>query len=388
MTSWPTASTLPPIRRPEQQGDTEPDTVLRALEFLLDPPGWVVILALTAAGVATGWLFERLLARWARRSERRDATRWNDILLTSIHRLPSIWFAAGALYLAVNVVGYGDPLRALVGTAVSVVVIVTLIIVAMRMAVPGISRFAKRSSGAETSTTLVQNVVRLLLLILGTALILQNLGINITTLVTALGISGLAVALALQDTLGNLFAGMQIIMSRQIRPGDYVALSTGEEGAVTDIQARNTTIRTFPERNRVLVPNSILASTVVTNYSLPHKRLFITLPIGVAYDSDLEKVESVTVDVAREVLSNVEGGLTDEEPFLRFEDFSDFSINFLLRVPVSQFTDQFLVRHELVKRIHERYGAEGIEIPFPIRTVYMRKRSGSGVTPVSETPPD
>ncbi len=271
-----------------------------------------------------------------------------------------------------SIAGYGEPVRSLVGSAVSVIVIATFVVVAMRLATTGITRFARRSSGIETSTTLVQNVVRLLLLILGTALILQNLGINVTTLVTALGISGLAVALALQDTLGNLFAGMQIIMSRQIRPGDYVALSTGEEGAVTDIQARNTTIRTFPERNRVLVPNSILASTVVTNYSLPHRRLFITLPIGVAYDSDLEKVEAVTVDVARTVLSEVEGGLTDEEPFVRFEEFSDFSINFLLRVPVRTFTDQFLVRHELVKRIHKRYGAEGIEIPFPIRTVHMR----------------
>ena len=84
----------------------------------------------------------------------------------------------------------------------------------------------------------------------------------------------------------------------------------------------------------------------------------------------------VTLDVAGEVMSDVEGGLTDEEPFVRFEEFSDFSINFLLRVPVREFTDQYLVRHELVKRIHERYGAEGIEIPFPIRTVYMREREG------------
>ncbi len=343
----------------------------RALTFLAGLPGWMMIVVVMLVGIAVGRLFERLLARSARRVER-SMPGWGNVLLGSIHRLPMIWFAAGAVYLGVAIAGYGEPWRDLVGTGVSVTVIVTLMIVAMRLATAGISGFAKRSSGIETSTTLVQNVVRLLLLVLGATLVLQNLGINITTLVTALGISGLAVALALQDTLGNLFAGMQIIMSRQVRPGDYVVLSTGEEGAVTDIQARNTTIRTFPERNRVLVPNSILASTVVTNYSLPHKRLLITLPVGVAYDSDLEQVEAVTLDVARKVMGDVEGGLTDEEPFVRYEEFSDFSINFLLRVPVRQFTDQYLVRHELVKRLHERYGAEGIEIPFPIRTVYMR----------------
>lgn len=268
---------------------------MRVLSLSADIPGWVMTAALTAAGIATGWVCERLIARWARSGEHRATKGWDDILLGSVHRLPMIWFAAAALYLGVSIAGYGEALRSLVGSAVSVIVIVTFLIVAMRLATAGITRFARRSTGVETSTTLVQNVVRLLLLILGAALILQNLGINITALVTALGISGLAVALALQDTLGNLFAGMQIVMSRQIRPGDYVALSTGEEGAVTDIQARNTTIRTFPERNRVLVPNSILASTVVTNYSLPQKRLLITLPVGVAYDSDLEQVEAVTL---------------------------------------------------------------------------------------------
>ena len=360
-----------------QRGETAVDVVIRVEDFLANLSGWVVILALVVVGTAAGWLCERLLGRMAHWARRRAALGWDDVILGSVRRLPPIWFAAAALYLGVSLAGYGEPLRGLVGNTVAVIVIVTIVIVAMRLATAGITGFAKRASGVDKSTTLVQNVVRLLLLILGAVLILQNLGINITAMVATLGISGVAVALALQDTLGNLFAGMQIIMSRQIRTGDYVALSTGEEGAVTDIQARNTTIRTFPERNRILVPNAILASTVVTNYSLPRKRLFITLPIGVSYDSDLEKVEAVTVDVARQVVSEIEGGLTDEDPFVRFEEFSDFSIDFLLRVHVREFTDQFLIRHELVKRLHERYGAEGIEIPFPIRTVHMRGRAGS-----------
>ena len=351
--------------------------VLQALEFLAAMPGWVSILALMVVGLGAGWLCERLLVRVASWAGQRRLAAWNEVLLLSVRRMPMVWFAAGGVNLGVMFAGYGEPWDGLAGVAVRVIVILSLVVVAMRLATAGINSFSRRATGLQASTTLVETVVRLLLLILGTTLVLQNLGIDITTIVTALGISGLAVALALQDTLGNLFAGVQIIMSRQIRPGDYIALADGEEGAVTDIQARNTTIRTFPERNRVLVPNSILASTVVTNYSLPRRRLFITLPVGVAYDSDLERVEAVTLDVAKQVLSDVEGGLTDEAPFVRYEEFSDFSINFLLRVPVQQFTDQFLVRHELVKRLHERYGAEGIEIPFPIRTVYMRGRNRS-----------
>ena len=356
----------------------------RGVDFLADVPGWSMIIALLVVGVVVGWLCEKLFARWAGRAQPRLFRGWGDTLLGSVHRMPIIWCAAAGVYLGVRVAGYVDPWRGLVGTAVSVTFVVTLVVVGMRLSTALISGFAKRAAGLQVSTTLVQNVVRLLLLIVGIALVLQNLGIDVTTIVAALGISGLAVALALQDTLGNLFAGMQIIMSRQIRPDDYVTLATGEEGTVTDIQARNTTIVTFPERNRVLVPNTIMASTVVTNYSLPHRRLFIRLPVGVSYDSNLEQVEAVTLDVARSVLRDVEGGLTDEDPFVRFEEFSDFSINFLLRVPVSQFTDQFVIRHELVKRLHERYGTEGIEIPFPIRTVYMRQRSVRGKRQVGQ----
>ena len=352
------------------------ESIRGALGFLAGLPGWIAIVAATLGATCVGWLCERLVARWARWARERTRSTWHETLAAALRGMPMVWFGTAAVYFGIRFAAYQDPWPEIVGTAAGLILIATFVLVAIRLATSGINRFAGRSSGVQRSTTLVQNVVKLLFLILGAALVLQNLGVNITTLVTALGISGLAVALALQDTLGNLFAGIQIIMSRQIRPGDYVALATGEEGAVTDIQARNTTIRTFPERNRVLVPNAILASTVVTNFSLPHKRLLITLPIGVSYDSDLEKVERVTVAVAREVLAEVEGGLTDEEPFVRFEEFSDFSINFLLRVPAREFVDQFLIRHELVKRLHRRYGDEGIEIPFPIRTVYMRERGG------------
>ena len=355
------------------------ERLLQAVELWASGlPGWVVTVGLILGAAAIGWLSEKVCARWLRGAATRKKAEWGDMFVAAIHRMPVLWFLSAGVYVAVTTGGYPEPWPALAGTAAAVTIVATVMIVAMRLSVSAIAMMARRSGGNLTSTTLVTNLVRLLLLIIGGALVFQVLGVEITTLVTALGISGLAVALALQDTLGNLFAGMQIIMSRQINPGDYVALASGEEGHVTDVQARNTTIRTYPECNRVLVPNGILASTVVTNYSLPAKRLLVRLPVGVAYDSDLEKVESVTLAVAGEVLREVEGGLTDEEPFVRFVEFSDFSINFILRVPVREFADQYRIRHMLVKRLHKRYAAEGIEIPFPIRTVYMRDQDRPG----------
>lgn len=348
------------------------DRIPSLLNQVAGLPSWALPIALTGAAALLGWLCERPAYRLLRWAASRTPFLPPDAIVVAIRRMPVVWFGCAGLYWSIRMGGFPESWLGTTTTAVTLVLSVTLLIVAMRVSTAGVGTLAGRYSGLGEATTLVQNVVKLLLLLVGGAVILRQLGIDVTTLVAALGISGLAVALALQDTLGNLFAGLQIIMSRQVRPGDYVELATGEEGAVTDIQARNTTIRTFPERNRVLVPNAILASTVVTNYSLPHRRLLIRLPIGVSYDSDLEKVEAITVAVAREVLSEVDGGLTDEEPFVRYEEFADFSINFILRVPVRDFMDQFLVRHVLVKRIQERYREEGIEIPFPIRTLITR----------------
>ena len=336
-------------------------------------PEWVRITGILALAGLGGWGAEKVLVRGLRR--RRDRGAAPEAIGKALRGLPGIWFLTGAGYVIVATMGLVEPWPSRARTGLVIVLIVTLVVFSLRFASTAI-RAATRRAGSRIPSTIITNVVRLLVLILGGGIILQNLGVNISTLVATVGITGLAVALALQDTLGNLFAGIQIIMSRQINPGDFVHLATGEEGRVTDVQVRNTTIQTYPERNRILVPNAIMAATIVTNYSLPEEKLLIRLPVGVAYDSDLEKVERVTLDVACEVLRDIEGGLTDEMPVLRYRAFSDFSIDFLLRVPIRQFTDQFEIRHVLIKRIHERFATEGIEIPFPIRTVVFRDRPG------------
>jgi len=222
-----------------------------------------------------------------------------------------------------------------------------------------------------SATTIFSTLVRLMVLALGGLVILQTLGIAVSPLLATFGIGGLAVALALQDTLANLFAGIHVLMAKQIKPGDYVQLDSGEEGYVVDVSWRNTTIRMLPN-NMVIIPNAKLASCVITNYCLPEQELAVLVQVGVSYASDLEQVERVTVEVAREVMREVPGGVPDFEPFIRYHTFGDFSINFTVILRAKSFVDQYLVKHEFVKRLHRRYGEEGIEIPFPIRTIYMR----------------
>ena len=148
-------------------------------------------------------------------------------------------------------------------------------------------------------------------------------------------------------------------------------LETGEEGYVIDITWRNTTIRALPN-NIIIVPNSKLASAVIVNYYLPQREMAVLVQVGVSYDSDLEEVERVTVEVAKEVMREVEGGVPEFEPFIRYHTFADFSINFTVILRAREFVGQYLIKHEFIKRLHKRYQQEGIEIPFPIRTVYMK----------------
>jgi small-conductance mechanosensitive channel len=233
-----------------------------------------------------------------------------------------------------------------------------------------LKRYSKRLEVIATSAGIVKTVFRLVVLGLIALIILDQLDITITPFMASLGIGGLVVALALQDTLGNLFSGMYIFFDKPIRIGDFVRLESGEEGHVTHIGWRNTRIRMLPN-NTIIVPNNKITSSQIVNYYIPERQMSALVQVGVSYDSDLEHVERVTIEVGKEVLKDATGGVTEFTPFIRYHTFADFSINFTVILRVRDFVDKYLVTHEFIKRLHKRYKEEGIEIPFPIRTVHM-----------------
>lgn len=234
--------------------------------------------------------------------------------------------------------------------------------------------YAKKYKGTKPIAPIIQKAVRLVIFLIGLLIIFDALGISITPLLTTLGVAGIAIALALQETLSNFFAGFYIMADRPIRVDDYIKLDTGEEGYVTDIGWRSTKIRSLPN-NIIVIPNQKLTKAVITNYYLPEQEMACLVQVGVSYDSDLEEVEKVTIDVAKKVLKKVVGGVEDFEPFIRYHTFSDFSINFTVILRVREYVDKYLVTHEFVKELHRRYEEEGIVIPYPIRTVYMKEQS-------------
>jgi small-conductance mechanosensitive channel len=240
-----------------------------------------------------------------------------------------------------------------------------------RIAVGFVGLSTARADGKLPSASILAYVTRAVVYVIGILIILQSLGISITPLLTALGVGGLAVALALQDTLSNLFAGIHIIASRKIRTGDFVRLEGGQEGHVEDISWRNTTIRALS--NFVyIVPNNKLSTMIVTDFDQPNSEMSTVIDLGVAYDSDLNLVERVTIEVARESLKSVTGAVSEFDPFIRYNKFGESSINFSVVLRIHGYVDQYLLKHDFIKRLHERYRKEGVVIPYPARTVYMK----------------
>src|SRR3989344_1361191 len=206
-------------------------------------------------------------------------------------------------------------------------------------------------------------------------IILNHFNVEITPLLAGLGVGGLVIALALQETLANFFAGTSVATEGSVNVGDFIELEGGLKGFVEEVSWRATKIKTL-QNNIVVIPNSKLASTIFTNFSAPIEEMSAVLSVGVGYNEDLDKVEKISIEVAKKVLETTPGGKKDFVPLVRFREFGDSNINFSLIVRVEKPQDKYPVIHELIKALKKRYDKEGIEISFPARKVYFKDEKG------------
>ncbi|GAA3030840.1 mechanosensitive ion channel family protein [Streptomyces glomeratus] len=337
-----------------------------------------------AAGLLAAFLL-RMLLRWLGRHASR--TRWSgdDVIVDALRTVVPWSAITGGAASAAAVLPLTRTVQHHVNQTLSVLLIFVVTLTAARV-IAGLVRTVTQSrSGVAGSATIFVNITRVVVLALGFLVTLQTLGISIAPLLTALGVGGLAVALALQDTLANLFAGVHILASKTVQPGDYIRLSSGEEGYVVDINWRQTTVRQL-SNNLVVIPNGQLAKTNMINYTRPEQQLTVLVQVGVGYDSDLEHVEKVTTEVVAEVMTEITGAVPDHEPAVRFHTFGDSRIGFTVILGVGEFSDQYRIKHEFIKRLHKRYRAEGIRIPAPTRTVALHQ--GSAAIPPPRTGDD
>lgn len=329
----------------------------------------LIVLGTSAVLMIIRGIAFRVLHRCCEKTE----SRIDDIMLKAL-RTPSIyWCLAIGLYIGIAVSDILPKYVLIIDKTIHVILILSISIAAANLTGNIFTNYIQKSNLPIPTTGLAYGLLKGAILTVGVLIILSVLGISIAPLLTALGVGGLAVALALQDTLANLFAGIHVLLERSVKVGDFVRLETGQEGYVTDITWRTTRVRMLAN-NMIVIPNSKLAQSIVTNYYLPEKRMFLLIPIGVSYAEDPERIEKILMEEAKKGAGEIPGLLADPEPFVRFiPGFGDSSLDFTLICQVQEFTDQYPVQHEMRKRIFRRFREEAIEIPFPHRTVYLRK---------------
>jgi small-conductance mechanosensitive channel len=337
---------------------------------------WASPLAWTIGTLAASWVIGYLLgavlmSRVPRWGTGRPSCLTQSALGILRKRLPwwslliGAWVAAG--YWPLTPEGH-----LLIGRAAFVVGALSVTLALASLASQSVDTYGALISPLLPVSSLTRNVAWALIAILGLLVILNGLGLSITPMLTALGVGGLAVALALQEPLANFFAGLFLTLAGQIRVGDYVKLDSGQEGYVVDFSWRSTRLRMLAN-NLIVVPNAKLAQAIVVNHHLPSQDLAVLVDVGVDYASDLGHVERVVVDVGRAVMQEVTGGVPEFEPFIRYHTFGESSIDFTAILRAREFVDQYLIKHEFVKRLHARFNDEGIVIPFPIRTIAYRE---------------
>lgn len=330
-------------------------------------PPWAYVPAAVLLWILGLWLVKKIILHRLKKWAEKTAFRWDDILIESLSFPLNFLILASGLTFLVQLLSMPEKVDQVMIIAMQGAVVCAIASFLDRLAKGFYQEYSATVLG-QVSQGLVLGLIRGFIIGIGLLIFLQLIGISITPILASLGIGSLAVALALQDTLSNFFAGLYVTVDKPVQVGDFIRIESGEEGYVVDVGWRSTRIRTLPN-NVVIVPNSKLMGSVITNYHLPEKEMVTTVEVGVHYGSDLAQVERVAREAAKEVMQKFQPQVLRFEPDVRFHTFGESSVNFTVVLRAREFVDHYTVKHEFIKILHERFRKEGIVIPYPIRTL-------------------
>lgn len=328
--------------------------------------------AIVVAWMLALWLVKRLIVRRLTKWASKTSQRWDDIIVGAISFPANFLILASGLALLTSLLTLPKEIHRIAAIAFQGCLIFAIVFFLDSFVKLSIDRYASKNIFSKVSHNLTKGLIRGFIIGIGVLLFLDLMGISITPILASLGIGSLAVALALQDTLSNFFAGLYVAIDKPVEVGDLVRLENGNEGFVIDVGWRSTKLRTF-NNTVVIIPNSKLMGSVITNYDLPEKEFMVTIEVGVHYSSDLGHVEKVTGEVAKEVIKKVPGAVADFEPVVRFHTLGDSGIHLTVVLKAKEFLEQHMLKHEFIKAIHARYRREGIQIPYPTRSLELSK---------------
>ena len=337
----------------------------------------LVSLGIVIAAVVFAVLFSRILFRLMLRVASVFPGELDDHLVSTAKGPVTAYIILLGVYLAIKIpLELPHAIDTVVDRVFSVAAIAVGAYMINVMGTSGLmwlQEYLASTPAANTSSWALPLARRSLLLVVAAMAIMVSLdvlGVNITPLIAGLGIGGLAVALAIQPTLSNLFAGTYVITEGVVSPGDYIDMDGGVSGYVVDVNWRSTRLRTWGN-NLVIIPNSRFADSVITNYSKPDEHVNVYLTCGVAYESDLGRVEQVGQEVMERVLAQHPGAVLDYGAYFGYENFGESNVDFWLFVQSKDRLASFEVRSELIKQLHARLTEEGITINYPVRTLHF-----------------
>ena len=314
-------------------------------------------------------LFYFIFNKYIKTLTKKTKTDIDDRLLAALERPFVIIIVLIGIYFSLLQIDYVRQYIEILNDLFFVLGVLWAVFVLHRLTKVAMEKWISVNPAFQNMPKLVIKIANVFVYFIGLIILLKHFNVEITPLVATLGIGGIAIGFALQDTLSNFFAGLHIISDKPINIGDFIELEGDISGYVEDIGWRSTRIKTLPN-TLVIVPNSKIASSIIKNDSLPVPEMSIVIQCGVAYTSDLEKVEKVTIEAAKKIQKNVQGAVRDFEPFIRYHTFGDSNINFSIILRVQTFVDKYLVTHEFIKALKKSYDKEGIEISWPVRKVY------------------
>ena len=342
-----------------------------------------IAVGIAVGGLVLAWFVALLSKRVIHAFTQATATEVDDLIVGAVRGPLIAFIAIQGAYISLLTLSYLDDHDSTMRRA-WVAVMLTLVMIAVRRLVIDLLNWFASRPGTEAlpgldarSLPFVRRILNVLIVGIGFLLVLDALGVSISPLLAGLGIGGLAVALALQPLLSNVFASSYIITDASVAVGDYIEVDGGPVGVVEDIGWRAARIRTF-DNNIVLVPNSALADSILTNYDSADARADARVDSGVAYEEDLDRVEAVVLEEMQYLMENLDIVDQARTPLFRFSEFGDSNVGFFVKMRAKTWSDSFLLKHEMMKRIHARLNAEGIVVNYPARRLMMASEDVEG----------
>ena len=346
--------------------------------FGLGDPEWLdpaTAGAIALVGIVGAFLFHKLIFPLIVRFTHWTPTDLDSRLVKSVRWPTTLGFVVLGIYLAFTV-----PLDLTesqqsqvdtVGQALGVMIVITVVVGLLSSAIDWYLASLATSATRVVDRRLLPLIRRaggVIIYAIGGLLMMDVLGINISPLIAGLGLGGLAVALAIQPTLANLFAGTYVMTEGVIATGDYIQLENGLQGYVVEVGWRSTRIRDW-HNNLVVVPNSKFAETIITNFQQPTKAVNVYFECGTSYDSDLYRVEEICLEVMDTIVDSHPMAIKEYGKYFAFDNFGDSNVNFWLFVQATDRLGSFVVQSDMMKLLHKRFQEEGIVINYPVRTL-------------------